>query len=104
MAIVGKEELLDTINKIAGDDTSDDLLKLMEDVSDTYDSLSNNDNEEWKTKYEENDKMWREKYKSRFMEKVVKDDVIDGDNPDNYDEDADSSDVKETFDDLFEKE
>lgn len=104
MAIVGKEELLDTINKIAGDDTSDDLLKLMEDVSDTYDSLSNNDNEEWKTKYEENDKMWREKYKSRFMEKVVKDDVIDGDNPDNYDEDADASDVKETFDDLFEKE
>lgn len=104
MAIVGKEELLDTINKIAGDDTSDDLLKLMEDVSDTYDSLSNNDNEEWKTKYEENDKMWREKYKSRFMEKVVKDNVIDGDNPDNYDDGADASDVKETFDDLFEKE
>lgn len=104
MAIVGKEELLDTINKIAGDDTSDDLIKLMEDVSDTYDSLSNNDNEEWKTKYEENDKMWREKYKSRFMEKVVKDGVVDGDNPDNYDENADSSDVKETFDDLFVKE
>lgn len=104
MAIVSKEELLDTINRIAGDDTSDDLLKLMEDVSDTYDSFSNAVNEDWKAKYDENDKMWREKYKSRFMESVVKDKVIDGDNPDNYDEDVDSSDVKETFDDLFVKE
>lgn len=104
MAIVGKEEMLETINKIAGDNTSDDLIKLMEDVSDTFDDFAKADTEDWKTKYEENDKMWREKYKSRFMEKVVKDDVIDGDNPDNYDEDADSSDVKETFDDLFEKE
>lgn len=104
MAIVGKEEMLDTINKIAGDNTSDDLIKLMEDVTDTFDNFANADSEDWKSKYEENDKMWREKYKSRFMEKVVKDEDVDGDNPDNYDEDADSSDVKETFDDLFVKE
>ena len=104
MAIVGKEELLETINKIAGDNTTDDVLKLMEDVSDTYDNFANADTEDWKQKYEDNDKAWKEKYRSRFMNQVVKDDVIDGDNPDNYDEDADDTDVKKTFEDLFEKE
>lgn len=104
MAIVGKEELLETINKIAGENTTDDVLKLMEDVSDTYDNFANADNEDWKQKYEDNDKAWKEKYRSRFMNQVVKDDVIDEDNPDNYDEDADDTDVKKTFEDLFEKE
>lgn len=104
MAIVGKEELLETINKIAGENTTDDVLKLMEDVSDTYDNFANADKEDWKQKYEDNDKAWKEKYRSRFMNQVVKDDVIDEDNPDNYDEDADDTDVKKTFEDLFEKE
>lgn len=104
MAIVGKQELLDTINKIAGEETTDDVLKLMEDVSDTYDNLSNSDQEDWKQKYEENDRAWKEKYRSRFMENVVEKDVIEGDNPDNYDEDADDTDVKKTFEDLFVKE
>ena len=102
--IVSKEEILDSINKIAGEDSSDEVIKLLEDVSDTFDDYASKTGEDWKTKYEENDKAWREKYRARFMNEVVKDEVIDGDNPDNYDEDVDSPEEKKTFEDLFDKE
>lgn len=100
MAVRKKEELLETITKIIGDRTDDDSLTILEDVSDTLDELSKVNVEDWKTKYEENDKAWREKYKARFMKS--EESIVEGDNPDNYDDDKDD-DVKTTFDELFTK-
>lgn len=60
-----KEELIASITKVIGESTSDESISLLEDVTDTMDSLS--DGENWKQKYEENDKEWRQKYKERFM-------------------------------------
>ena len=100
MAARKKEELLETITKIIGDRTDDDSLTILEDVSDTLDELSKVNVEDWKTKYEENDKAWREKYKARFMKS--EEPIVEGDNPDNYDDDKDD-DVKTSFDDLFTK-
>lgn len=70
MAILNSEEFKSTIEKIVGDDLSDDNLKIMEDLTDTYNDLQSKITEQgdYKTKYEENDKAWREKYASRFME------------------------------------
>lgn len=69
--IVTMDELLEQVNNVIGENTSDDSLSLIENVTDTFNDLStkatNNDAEQWKNKYEENDKAWREKYKSRFM-------------------------------------
>ena len=69
--IVTIDELLQQVNNIIGDNTSDDSISLIENVTDTFNELStkaaNNEAETWKNKYEENDKAWREKYKSRFM-------------------------------------
>ena len=69
--IVTFNELLQQLNTLIGDNTSDDTISLIENVTDTFNDLSikatNNDAEQWKNKYEENDKAWREKYKSRFM-------------------------------------
>ena len=70
--IKSKEELLNAIKAIIPDDSTDDALSLFEDLSDTLEENKNNDNEDWKTKYEENDKMWRERYRDRFFS---------GDNP-----------------------
>lgn len=64
MAIVTKDVLIEKLNKIIGEDTSDESLSLLEDVSDTFDSLS--DGENWRARYEENDSEWRKKYKERF--------------------------------------
>lgn len=65
--IKSKEELLNAIKAIIPNDSTDDALSLFEDLSDTLEETNNNNNEDWKTKYEENDKMWRERYRDRFF-------------------------------------
>lgn len=68
MAVKSKDDLLNSIRAKLGDDTSDDTLSLLEDVTDTFNSLSStSDGEDWKKKYEDNDKQWREKYRDRFF-------------------------------------
>lgn len=61
-----KDELLASIKSKFGDDTSDETIALLEDISDTLDTTK--DGADWKKKYEDNDKMWREKYTSRFFD------------------------------------
>lgn len=95
MAIRTKEELLTMIRDNVPE--SDTLVTIIEDVSDTIDDYeSRNDGENWKEKYEENDKEWREKYISRFF------------NPDPTEEkpvepveETEKIDDVKTYDDLF---
>lgn len=69
MAVKTKEEILAAIKERIGEDTSDEALALVEDVADSFNDLSTRVQEagDWKTKYEENDKEWRNKYKERFF-------------------------------------
>ena len=81
MAIVTKDELIKKIKDYAGEDTGDAVIELMEDVTDTFDSFAG-DGEDWKTKYEELDKTWREKYTARFVDgtnKTPTGEDVDGD-------------------------
>lgn len=59
-----RKTLEELINRITG--TDDESLSLIEDITDTINSYE--EAEDWKSKYEENDKEWREKYRARFME------------------------------------
>lgn len=63
--IKSKDELLNAIRAVLADDTTDDALTLLEDVTDTFDSMA--DSEDWRGKYEELDKSWRQRYKDRFF-------------------------------------
>ena len=65
-----REEYVSKIKETIGKDESDEATALIGDLCDTYDALSAgaNDSEVWKQKYEENDKAWREKYRSRFYD------------------------------------
>lgn len=94
MARLSKDELIEKVRKYVGDRTDDETIELIEDMSDSIDS---SDADNWKQKYEENDKLWRDKYISRFLEK--KEDEID--TPTEHEEEE-----KEysSFEDLFEKE
>lgn len=91
MAVRTIEELLASIRTKIGDDQSDEAIALVEDVSDTLNSMKNGSNEDWKKKYEENDANWRQKYRDRFF------------SPDNDDDEGgDDIDVKPlTYDALF---
>jgi len=94
MAKLSKDELIEKVKKYVGDRKDDETIEIIEDISDSIDS---SEADEWKKKYEENDKMWRDKYISRFVEK--KEDELDP--PTEHEEEE-----KEyySFGDLFEEE
>ena len=90
MAIKTIEELMGAVRARVGEDTSDEAIAFVEDVSDTLASLSNA--EDWKKKYEDNDAEWRKRYQYRFF------------NPDKTNDpepDPDPEPKKLTFDELF---
>lgn len=70
MAKLSKDELIEKVKKYVGDRTDDETIEIIEDITDSIDS---SDADEWKRKYEENDKMWRDKYVSRFFDKKEED-------------------------------
>lgn len=55
------QETRDAITKFLGDRTDDEAIALLEKIDD-----EGVDTEDWKKRYEENDKEWREKYTARF--------------------------------------
>lgn len=94
MAKLSKDELIEKVRKYVGDRKDDVTIEIIEDISDSIDS---SEADEWKKKYEENDKMWRDKYISRFVEKKEDEPVAPTEH------DGEEKEYK-TFDDLFEKE
>ena len=103
MAILSREDYLERLNTLVGEDNTDEALQIIEDFTDTFDNLStqndNNDNENWKQKYEELDATWRQKYRDRFMNsQTTEEDVIE-EQEDNVETDGE---LKE-YDELFEE-
>lgn len=92
MAVKTVDEIMAKVREIIGEDDSDEAIGFIEDISDTLESFSNA--EDWKTKYEENDKKWREKYRDRFF--TSKEEVEE----DNIEEPEEKE--KKKFEDLFE--
>ena len=94
MAKLSKDELIEKVKKYIGDRIDDETIEIIEDITD---SIESSDADEWKRKYEENDKMWRDKYVSRFFDKKEE----DLETPTEHEEEE-----KEynSYEDLFEKE
>ena len=96
MATIKKADWLDKFSKFIGDDTSEEAIELIEDVSDSWDE---GDGEDWKAKYDQLDAEWKKRYRDRFFDGGSK-------NPD--DEDVDSGKKGEedkpiirTYDDFY---
>ena len=95
MAIKSREDLLKSLNTLIGDNSSDDNLAILEDVTDTLKDYEEKtaDQTDWKTKYEQNDADWRKKYKERFLSgEAIKDE---------QEEDVKKDSKTLTFDSLF---
>lgn len=94
-----KEELLESIREQLGDDTSDNAISIIEDISDTLSDYETkvSDKTDWEQKYNENDAMWRKKYTDRFYNNSDNDDEQE----EKTKEEEETKDIK-TFDDLFE--
>jgi hypothetical protein len=97
MAVKSKAEILELIKARVGDDTSDEALAIIEDVTDTLDDYEARiaDSGDWKARYEQNDAEWRQKYKDRFFQPAAEAE------PEPEPEEVEE---KTTFEDLFEEE
>lgn len=92
MSVKTVDEIMEKIRERIGKDDSDEAIEFIEDISDTFESFLNT--EDWKTKYEENDKKWRKKYRDRFFsskEEVEEDEIEEPEEKE-----------KKKFEDLFE--
>lgn len=95
MAVKSREEIMEAIRKRIGEDTSDEAISLLEDVTDTFTDYETKvaDKTDWKAKYDEMDANWRKKYMDRFSGKTgeeVKDEqeeqIKDDSEPRTFDE------------------
>lgn len=70
MAVKTREEIIASINTIVGENNSDEVLSLIEDVTDTFQDGETMRNKitELENQYNENDAAWRKKYRDRFNE------------------------------------
>lgn len=69
MGVKTREEILEELKVRIGEQTDDETIAFLEDVTDTLSDLetkAKGDGTDWKTKYEENDAEWRKKYTERF--------------------------------------
>lgn len=98
MAVRSKAEILELIRKRVGDDTSDEALTIIEDITDTLDDYDARiaGSGDWQRRYEENDAEWRQRYRDRFFGSG-NEDLIDDDPEDPEDE----PEKPQSFDDLF---
>lgn len=70
MAVLTRDDFFTSVQTIVGDTTEENAIKFLEDMTDTYNQLeqqAQDNGSEWKQKYEELDKSWKEKYKHRFF-------------------------------------
>ena len=101
MGVLTREQMLERIKQRIGEDTSDESLKLIEDISDTINDYETKTKgtTDWEKKYKENDEQWRKKYKDRFFNAPVNDEKYDSE----YDDDE-SKENKLTYENLFKEE
>lgn len=69
MAVKTREEILAEVKVRFGEQTDDETITFIEDITDTLSDLETKaqvNETDWKAKYEENDAEWRKKYTERF--------------------------------------
>jgi len=96
------EELAADVRKVVGDDNnSDEVIELLENITDTVNA--GNANEYNKEKFDALDKEWRERYTRRFMGEVDRQKAAEDEQRVTETDDDETDDVKEDIkiDDLF---
>lgn len=99
MAVVNKDTIMERLRENFNDNDSDDVLGLLEDVTDTLNDYQSRleENGNWKERYEQNDREWRQKYKDRFFNNEPEPDKDPEPEPDKDPEQA----TPTTFEELF---
>lgn len=103
MSVLNREQFLARLQERIGEDTSDEAMAFIEDMTDTFNDMetrsSGQSDEQWKNKYDELDKSWREKYKARFFNSETNPADVKKEQKKDVKDDAE----KKTYADLFEE-
>lgn len=70
MPILDREKFFNRVHEMVGNDTSDNSISFLEDMTDTYNDLerrTQGSGEDWEKKYRELDEAWKAKYRHRFL-------------------------------------
>lgn len=70
MAILSREEYFSRLHDRLGEDTSDESISFLEDMTDTYNDMENRVNSDgvnWEQRYKELDESWKKRYRHRFF-------------------------------------
>lgn len=70
MAILTRDEYFARLHDRLGEDTSDDGISFLEDMTDTYNDMetrASGDGVNWEQKYKELDESWKKRYRHRFF-------------------------------------
>lgn len=70
MAVLSRDDYFQRLHDRLGDDTSDECISFLEDMTDTYNDLeqrTNGDGIDWKQKYHDLDESWKKRYRHRFF-------------------------------------
>lgn len=99
--ILDRDTLLEKVRSYVGEDTSDNAISLIEDVTDTVTDYDTRSGTDWEAKLKENDEMWRKRYMERFSRATDSPDTS-GEEVINDNEDDVKTELENvTFDDLF---
>ena len=103
MPVLNREQFLSRLQERIGEDTSDEAMAFIEDMTDTFNDMETRSNaqsdEQWKQKYDDLDKSWREKYKARFFNSETTPADVKEEQEDDVKDDAE----EKTYADLFEE-
>lgn len=103
MAILSKDEFFTRLHDRLGEDTSDEGISFLEDMTDTYNDMerkATGDGVDWEKKYKELDESWKKRYRHRFFtggDRGIPDDVTEVDETEEYNPE------EITVEDLFEE-
>lgn len=102
MAVRTKEEILEAVRARLDDDTSDEAIALVEDITDTLRDYETRAGVDWEKKYMDNDVAWRQRYRDRFFGTGAADDET-GQRPDGPlpDDPPEEDKRPKTFEELF---
>lgn len=70
MAILSRDDFFSRIQTMVGDNTSDESIAFIEDMTDTYNDMenrANGDGVDWEQRYHDLDESWKQKYRHRFF-------------------------------------
>lgn len=70
MAVLNRDDFFARLHSKLAEDTSEDGIAFLEDMTDTYDDLerrANGDGIDWESRYHDLDESWKKRYRHRFF-------------------------------------